>query len=270
MNRLSVFRVPSLINQFCKTSNSFKLVTQERTLFKNFCKKQVFEIQKKTIYFQPVRCKHQDSTSVVNQTGSVSIFKRFKDAYKQHGKILIACHFVSSWGWIISFFFLAKAGLDITSVLNVLEKLRVMSRETIDSINTKINTFNLENYLKESFVRHIISEHWIKSIGQSITGQTLKFMITAIVLYKIITPLRYVFTVALTKFVIKLFKKQGRIPLQPPPGSSIKELYTEQKQVIGRRLKVHREKYSKKSVFRNRIIKASQSIFNKASRRKMF
>lgn len=93
-------------------------------------------------------------------------------------------------------------------------------------------------------------------------------MITSIMLYKIITPLRYIFTVALTNFIIKLLKKHGRIPLQPPPGSSIKELYTEQKQVIRRSLKIH--KYSKKNILKNRIIKASQSFFNKANRRKTF
>lgn len=168
------------------------------------------------------------------------------------------------------FKYFIKRGLDVTSVLNGLETIRILSRETIDSINNKINTFNLEKYLKESFFRYILPENWIKSIGQSITGETLKFMITAVVLYKIITPLRYVFTVALTNLVIKLFKKQGRIPLQPPPGSSIKELYTEQKQVIRRRIKVQREKYAKKIVLKNRIIKASQTIFNRANRRKIF
>jgi hypothetical protein len=37
-----------------------------------------------------------------------SIFKRFKDAYKQHGKILIWCHFVTCFGWIVGFFLLAQ------------------------------------------------------------------------------------------------------------------------------------------------------------------
>lgn len=158
--------------------------------------------------------------------------------------------------------------MDIISVLQGLENLKIISRDTVDSIQKKIDTFNLEKYLKESFFSHILSENLIKSIGELFTGKTLKLMITAIMLYKLITPIRYIFTVALTNFLIKLFKRHGRIPLQPPPGSSIKELYTEQKQVIRRRLKMH--KNSKKNSFKNNIIKASQSIFNKANRRKTF
>ena len=39
---------------------------------------------------------------------SNSIFKRFKEAYKQHGKILIWCHVVTCCGWITGLFVLAK------------------------------------------------------------------------------------------------------------------------------------------------------------------
>ncbi len=37
-----------------------------------------------------------------------SIFRRFKDAYKQHGKVLIYVHITTCFGWIIGFFALSK------------------------------------------------------------------------------------------------------------------------------------------------------------------
>ena len=43
-----------------------------------------------------------------NNQPSPGIFKRFKEAYKQHGKILIAVHFTSGAGWIFGFFLLSQ------------------------------------------------------------------------------------------------------------------------------------------------------------------
>lgn len=63
-------------------------------------------------------------------------------------------------------------------------------------------------------------------------------------LYKIFTPLRYLATLGTTKLLINIFKNRGVIPKQPPPGSSIKDLYAEQKQVIRRGIKRQREKYN--------------------------
>ena len=37
-----------------------------------------------------------------------SIFKRFKDAYRKHGKVLLYIHFSTCICWIIGFYFLAK------------------------------------------------------------------------------------------------------------------------------------------------------------------
>ena len=48
------------------------------------------------------------STSTSTQAQSLSIFKRFKEAYKQHGKVLIYCHIVLCCGWIVGFYFLSN------------------------------------------------------------------------------------------------------------------------------------------------------------------
>lgn len=42
------------------------------------------------------------------QQPKLSIFKRFKEAYKQHGKVLIYCHLINCSGWMVGLFFLAK------------------------------------------------------------------------------------------------------------------------------------------------------------------
>lgn len=46
--------------------------------------------------------------TVGTQQKSASIFKRFKEAYKQHGKILIWTHAITCCGWITGFFMLSK------------------------------------------------------------------------------------------------------------------------------------------------------------------
>ena len=119
----------------------------------------------------------------------------------------------------------------------------MFSRETSDSILNKINTFNLENFLREYYFNYVMPEATIEWIGKKLTGETLKHLLTAVMLYKIFTPLRYLATLTATKVLISIFKRRGVIPKRPPPGDSIKDLYTEQKLVIRRSLKQQREKY---------------------------
>lgn len=128
MNRVVFPKSPFLIN-WCKNYNlkntieSFKnnnstifFLNNSRSLTNNkstnlFVSQQQKNLTQKTnfnLYSSRFNSTNASNT-VVNQTGSISIFKRFKEAYKQHGKILIWCHFISCWGWVIGFFFLAKA-----------------------------------------------------------------------------------------------------------------------------------------------------------------
>lgn len=142
--------------------------------------------------------------------------------------------------------FLFSSGFDITSLFGVLERLRVMSRETSDALVGKIEHFRLEEFLRAYYADYVLSDAAIAWLGSTITGATLKYAITAALLYKILAPLRYLVTLGGTNLVIRLFKRKGVIPQQPPAGSSIRELYTEQKQVIRRGLKTQREKYRKR------------------------
>lgn len=194
-------------------------------------------------------------TGTTSTTTSIGIFKRFKEAYKQHGKVLIACHVLTSIGWYVGFFFLSKSGFDITSLFVLFQKLHIMSKETSDSITLKINNFNLESFLRKYYFSYVLPENAIQWLGKSITGETLKHVVTSIMLYKIFTPLRYLVTLGSTKLAIELFKKRGVIPQRPPPGSSIQDLYSEQKQLIRRSFKNKKESYQKRM---RRILKRTK------------
>ncbi len=123
----------------------------------------------------------------------------------------------------------------------------MISHETAISIETKISNFDLEKFLRSIYFDKVFNGDQLKWLGEVITGITLKHMLTAIMLYKICTPLRYLFTITATKVLIDLLKRRGVIPNRPPPGSSIKELYEEQKLVLRRSIKSKREKYKFKA-----------------------
>jgi hypothetical protein len=101
------------------------------------------------------------------------------------------------------------------------------------SIINKIETFDLEKFMRSWHFDYVFSDAALTSLGKVFDGMTIKYLLTAYVLYKIFTPLRYLATLGGTKLSIDLLKRRGVIPQRPPPGSSIKELYEEQKQVIG-------------------------------------
>jgi hypothetical protein len=88
----------------------------------------------------------------------------------------------------------------------------------------------------------VLPESIIQKLNENITGDTIKHAITAVVLYKLCAPFRYLLTLGTTKLVINLFKKRGIMPVSPPPGSSIKDLYAEQKLSIRRGIKKQRER----------------------------
>lgn len=56
----------------------------------------------------PIKYSNRYAETKANDPQSSSIFKRFKEAYKQHGKILIAVHFTTGAGWVFGFFLLSK------------------------------------------------------------------------------------------------------------------------------------------------------------------
>lgn len=70
----------------------------------------VLKVDKKTLTVKTTESKPgaEKSAKTTAAAGTVSIFKRFKEAYKQHGKILIWTHLVTSVGWTCGFLLLAR------------------------------------------------------------------------------------------------------------------------------------------------------------------
>ena len=154
---------------------------------------------------------------------------------------------------------LYSSGLELSKFLGLFEKAHIISNETSQSIVNKIKTFDLKKFLLNYHFDYVLPERAINWLGESITGHTLNSALTAIMLYKIVTPFRYMLTLGVARVVINVFKRRGLMPVRPPPGSTIQDLYQEQKQVLRRGLKRQREQYSTTRVGR---------LFNKHTRSK--
>ena len=135
-------------------------------------------------------------------------------------------------------------------VLNGLEKLNIISAETHESFILKMENFDLEEFLKHYHFNSVLPDSVITKIGELITGKTLKNILSVMMLYKIFAPLRYLLTLSMTRLVIIVFKRQGIIPKQPPPGTSVKEIYVEQRDKLQKRVQNQRERYERS---KNRI-----------------
>lgn len=138
--------------------------------------------------------------------------------------------------------------------MGLLEQMHILSKETNEGIVKIIENFNLEKFLKKLHFDYVLSENAIESASKTINGNTLKHILTAVMMYKILAPLRYVVTLTVTKTVINLFKTKGLIPKQPPPGYSIKDIYVEKKFIYQKRLANQKDRYNKsKQLLRQKL-----------------
>ncbi|VDL57278.1 unnamed protein product [Hymenolepis diminuta] len=104
----------------------------------------------------------------------VSLVQRFKNAYKVYGKVLIVVHGVTSVAWLGLFYLIAYSGLDVISVLRSVKYL---------------------DWVIEPMLAH-----------------GLGLWATALILYKLNTPFRYLATLAVTRFVVRLMRSRGMAP----------------------------------------------------------
>lgn len=123
-----------------------------------------------------------------------------------------------------------------------------MSTESKNAIINKIENFQIDRFLLSYHFDYVLSNNVIDWLKERLTGQTLKHIITAIMLYKIFTPIRYLLTLSLTKVLIEFSKKYGFIPKTPPAGYSIKDIYSEQKILYQKRLQNQRERLKTKNI----------------------
>lgn len=117
-----------------------------------------------------------------------SVFQRFKKAYKEHGKVLIAVHVATSIVWFGSFYTAARLGIDIVPLLE-----------------------------KWNF-----SETFIKPFRAGGLGD----IALAYLMYKLATPARYTVTLAGTNFAIRYLRRTGKMPPKSKEDS-LRQLYRE-------------------------------------------
>lgn len=63
----------------------------------------------------------------------VSLFQRFKNAYKEYGKVLIGVHLATSVVWFGSFYYVARSGLDIAPLLQAVGVSSAIISKVTDS-----------------------------------------------------------------------------------------------------------------------------------------
>ncbi|KAL8608779.1 hypothetical protein ACOMHN_065516 [Nucella lapillus] len=123
----------------------------------------------------------------------LSIFKRFKRAYKEHGKILVAVHVATSIVWYGSFYVIARGGVDIVPWL-----------ESWGFSETLIRPFR--------------------------AGGLGDFAV-AYLMYKLATPARYTVTLGGTNLVIRHLRNRGKMAPKSQEDS-LRELYKEGKRKL--------------------------------------
>ncbi|XP_053402072.1 uncharacterized protein C18orf19 homolog A-like [Mercenaria mercenaria] len=103
----------------------------------------------------------------------LSVFQRFKKTYKEHGKVLVGVHLVTSAVWFGSFFYAAKVGVDV-----------IPAMEWLGLPDKVINPFR---------------------------NSSLGDIALAYLMYKLATPARYTVTLAGTNYAIKYLRKVGKM-----------------------------------------------------------
>lgn len=131
--------------------------------------------------------------SPVEDEQQLTVFQRFKKAYKEHGKVLVAVHVATSIVWYSSFVYAAKMGVDVVPVMEWLG----------------------------------FSEKVINPFKNSGAGD---FAI-AYLMYKLATPARYTVTLTGTNMAIGYLRKTGKMePKQESLRELVKDSRDEMKE----------------------------------------
>ncbi|XP_065201883.1 uncharacterized protein C18orf19 homolog A [Planococcus citri] len=135
------------------------------------------------------------STDVKTEEKPPSLLQRFKQMYRDYWYVLVPVHLVTSAFWFSSFYYLAKSGVDVASLL--------------ESIGA--------------------GEKLVEKLRNG--NSTMGYIAIAYALYKISTPVRYTVTLGGTTISIKYLKDWGYIkPI--PPKDKIKSMINDRKELI--------------------------------------
>ncbi|KAK0062659.1 protein FAM210A [Biomphalaria pfeifferi] len=141
-------------------------------------------------------------------TEKPSLYQRFKQTYKQHGKILIAVHLCTSAFWFSSLYLSVRSGLDIVPYL---EKWNISEK--------------------------VISPFRSGGLGS---------LAVTLLLYKMIAPVRYASTLGGTNLAIKYLRREGKMK-EIPQEDRLRSLYKEGKENLKTKSKARIKKLRRKS-----------------------
>lgn len=113
-------------------------------------------------------------------------------------------------------------------IIDGLERVHIISSERRLAFIRRMNEFSIAGILGRI---PFISEEHRNQLNNYWTGERVRLLATALLLYKFLTPIRYAFTLGVTTFISRTFLRRGLIK-RAPQGDSLQELYRDQKQLI--------------------------------------
>lgn len=119
------------------------------------------------------------------------LLQRFRQTYKEYGKVLVGVHIFTSCIWATSFYYVAVSGIDVISLLQWL------------GVSDKI-----------------VASLSVPGVGHAAI---------AYLLYKLATPVRYAVTIAGTRLAVNVLRRWGHLP-PIPEKNKIRSLVKEGQQ----------------------------------------
>ncbi len=113
-------------------------------------------------------------------------------------------------------------------IIDGLTRIHIISPERRLSFIRHMNEFSISGILSRI---PLISQERLNDLKAYWTGERVRLLATALLLYKFLTPVRYAFTLGVTTYISRTFLKRGLIK-RAPQGDSLQELYRDQKQLI--------------------------------------
>ncbi|KAI3388646.1 hypothetical protein SNEBB_005728 [Seison nebaliae] len=186
----------------------------------------------------------------------LTLWKRFKQAYKQHGKLIIITHCATSAFWFTSFYTIFSN--QVTSPRNVLKRMEALNYievSTGDKIRGTLDHFDSEKILKLTRIYDYMSDGTKVFLKTYLPQPRVEALVGMFLLYKTLTPLRYATTLACFRVVLRYYKKSGKMPKHPPKGDSLKELARESRGRIQRKFHNLHDRWNSKRLLRHVIAK---------------
>lgn len=122
-------------------------------------------------------------------------------------------------------------------IIDGLQHIHLMNPERRLSFIRHMNEFSISGILSRI---PFISQERLNQLNTYWTGERVRLLATALLLYKFLLPIRYAFTLGVTTYISRTFLKRGLIK-RAPHGDSLQELYRDQKQLIKSHVRRARE-----------------------------